>query len=401
MSKYAQRIENMQESAYIVRSLFGSMVNKDVISFGGGAPANEALPIEILNEITHDILNRNSRGIEALAYGPVDGVADLRQVICDQLLIPKGVKAEPDNILITNGGMEVMNLVGQLYLNAKDIVLVESPTFVQSILSFEMFEAKCVPVDVDEDGMIIDDLEKKIAEYNPKLIYVIPTFQNPSGRTLSLERRKKIAKLAMKHDIIVLEDDPYRDIRFIGEELAPIKTFDESEKVILGNSFSKIFSPGVRLGYVVANKEIIKEFWNIKLATNSHTSIFPQVLAAEFFKRGYYPEHHKMLCDLYRERRNAMCDSIDEFFPVGTKRTSPEGGLFCWVELPEHINTSEFLEEAKDREDIRVAFLPGEKFFPKDFEIKKNCMRLSYGNVPADKIKEGIKRLAKLINEKV
>ena len=401
MSKYAQRIENMQESAYIVRSLFGSMVNKDVISFGGGAPANEALPIEILNEITHDILNRNSRGIEALAYGPVDGVADLRQVICDQLLIPKGVKAEPDNILITNGGMEVMNLVGQLYLNAKDIVLVESPTFVQSILSFEMFEAKCIPVKMDNDGMDPDELEEKIKKYNPKMVYVIPTFHNPTGRTLSIERRRKIAELGSKYNVLILEDDPYRDIRYSGEELPTIKSFDKTNNVILANSFSKIFSAGLRLGYIwVEDDEVISKLCDAKSATNSHTSMLPQILCADFFNKGYFEEHLKSLRSLYAERRDTMMSCLEKYFPEGTKWTVPDGGLFTWVILPNGMNSSDLLEVAV-KEPYKVAFVSGSGFFAEKGGLGEDCMRLSFGSNTPALIEEGMKRLGKLVTDRM
>lgn len=401
MSKFAKRMDNMEETSKIVRSLFGSMIDKEVISFGGGAPANEVLPIDIIREISNDILKSDSRGIESLAYGPIIGVYDLRQVIVTDLLQPKGIMADVDNIFIVNGGLEAMNLLAQIFIEPGDVILVEAPTFVQSIQIFDMFEANCIPVKVDDDGIDIIDLEEKILEYNPKMIYIIPTFQNPSGRTLSLERRKKVAEFASKYDVLVLEDDPYRDIRFSGEEILPIKSFDETGHVILANSFSKIFSPGVRLGYIYTTDLIIEKLLNVKLATNSHTAILPQVICAEFFKRGYYPKHHKMICDLYRERKDAMIESIDKYFPVGTKRTNPDGGLFCWVELPEHINTTDLHEFATTDPQVKVTFLPGEKFYPRTEEIKNNCMRLSFGNVEPNKIREGIRKLGNLFNSKM
>lgn len=401
MSNYAKRMKTMEKQANIIKGLFSSMNDPDIISFGGGAIARECLPVDKIREITEDIMRVDSRGYEILSYGPVLGAKDLREVIVNDLLAPKGVKANPDNILIITGGLEAMNLMCQLYIEPGDVILVESPTFVHSVETFSMFEANCIPVTMDDEGMSTEDLEAKIVKYNPKLVYVIPTFQNPTGRTLSLERRKKIAELGSKYDVIILEDDPYRDIRYSGEDLLPIKAFDKTGHTVLANSFSKIFSPGSRIGYVYANDEIISKMVDAKSATNSHSSLLPQIICAEFFKRGYYPEHHKLLCDVHRERRDAMIESIDKYFPEGTKRTFPDGGLFTWVELPGGINTSELLAEATSNPDVKVAFVAGEGFFTEGNGKGSNCMRLSFGASTPDKIRTGIERLGKLIKTKL
>ena len=401
MSNYAKRMKTMEKQANIIKSLFNSMNDPDIISFGGGAIARECLPVDKIREITEDIMRVDSRGYEILSYGPVLGAKDLREVIVNDLLAPKGVKANPDNILIITGGLEAMNLMCQLYIEPGDVILVESPTFVHSVETFSMFEANCIPVTMDDEGMSTEDLETKIIKYNPKLVYVIPTFQNPTGRTLSLERRKKIAELGSKYDVIILEDDPYRDIRYSGEDLLPIKAFDKTGHTVLANSFSKIFSPGSRIGYVYANDEIISKMVDAKSATNSHSSLLPQIICAEFFKRGYYPEHHKLLCDVHRERRDAMIESIDKYFPEGTKRTFPDGGLFTWVELSGGINTSELLAEATSNPDVKVAFVAGEGFFTEGNGKGSNCMRLSFGASTPAKIRTGIERLGNLIKIKL
>jgi len=401
MSKFAQRMTTMEATAGVIRNLFGAMGDPGIISFGGGAPAKEALPIDIVREITNDIMRADSRGVEALQYGPVMGSADLRRVIVNDLLAPKGVKADIKNILVTSGGLEPINLMCQLYIDPGDVILVESPTFVHSVEIFDMFQAKCVAVDMDDNGMVPEDLEKKIIKYGPKLVYVIPTFQNPTGRTLSLERRKRIAELGSEYDVVILEDDPYRDIRYSGSELLPIKAFDKTGHTVLANSFSKIFSPGSRLGYVLAEDETTAKLFDAKTATNSHTSMLPQIICAEFFKRGYYPAHHRMICDLYRERRDVMLESIDRFFPEGTKRTFPDGGLFTWAELPGGINTTELLAEAVANPEVKVAFVAGEKFFTEGGGKGSNCMRISFGGVAPEKIRTGIGRLGKLICSKV
>ncbi|MDD3705440.1 MAG: PLP-dependent aminotransferase family protein, partial [Clostridiaceae bacterium] len=354
MYKFAQRMTTMDKSAKIIRGLFRAMNDPGIISFGGGAPAKEALPIDIVREITNEVMRTDKRGVEALQYGPVMGLADLRDVVVNNLLVPKGVAANVDNVLITSGGLETMNLLCQLFIDPGDVILVESPSFVHCVEIFEMFQANCIAVDMDDNGMIPEDLEAKINRYDPKIVYVIPTFQNPTGRTLSLDRRQKIAEMGSHYDVIILEDDPYRDIRYSGRDLLPIKAFDQTGHTVLANSFSKIFSPGSRLGYVLANDEITSRLFDAKTATNSHTSMLPQVICAEFFKRGYYPAHHRMICDLYRERRDTMIECIDKYFPEGTKRTFPDGGLFTWAELPEGINTTELLAEAVTNPDVKV-----------------------------------------------
>jgi Transcriptional regulators containing a DNA-binding HTH domain and an aminotransferase domain (MocR family) and their eukaryotic orthologs len=394
--KYSQRIHDMQKTADIVQGLFGSMTDPEIISFGGGAPAKEALPIDQIREIANDVLTVNGRGVEALQYGKPLGAQDLREIVAKDLLAPKGVNVSPDNILITAGGLESMNLLCQVFINPGDVILVESPTFVHCVEIFEMFQAKCVPVDMDENGMDIEDCEKKIKKFKPKMVYVIPTFQNPTGITLSQERRERLAALGDKYDVIILEDDPYRDIRFNGKDLTPIKAFDQTGHTVLANSFSKIFSPGSRLGYCVAEKEIINHLCDIKTATNSHTGMISEVLCAEFFKRGYYPEHHRKITSIYRERCGVMMECIDKYFPAGTKHTIPDGGLFTWVELPESINTTEALPICVEN---KVAYVAGEGFYAGSPGMGTNCMRMSYGAVEPARIKIGCERLGKILCE--
>lgn len=401
MQKYARRMSAMAETAAVVKGLFGALNDPELISLGIGAPAKEALPVDILREISNDVLRTDTRGIEALQYGPTAGALDLRQIIVEQLLEPKGVHTDADHIMVTVGGLETISLTCELFIDPGDIILVEKPTFVHAIETFEMFEARCIGVEMDDDGMIMEDLEDKIKKHHPKMIYVIPTFQNPSGRTLSLARRKRLAEIAAEYDVLVMEDDPYRDIRYSGEDLTPIKAFDTSGNVILGNSFSKIFSAGSRLGYMVANDDkMMEHLKDAKSALNSHTSLLPQILCAEFFKRGYYPAHHKMICDLYRERRDTMVECLKTYFPEGTKFTYPDGGLFTWAQLPGGLNTTELLPEAISRKDVKVAYVAGEKFFPDGAPVT-NCMRISFGAVAPEKIRIATERLGRMLCEKL
>lgn len=401
MVPYAKRMEKMAFTANVVKGLFGSMTNPDIISFSGGSPAREALPVDTIRQLADEVLRTDTRGVEALQYGPIEGIRDLREVVVRELLAPKGIDCGVDNVIIITGGLEGINLACQAYIDPGEVILVEAPTFVQSVEIFDMFEARCVGVAMDDNGLIPEDLERKIRQCHPKMIYVIPTFQNPSGRTLSLERRKAVAELAAKYDVLVLEDDPYRDIRYSGEDLPPIKHFDTTGHVVMAGSFSKIFSPGSRLGYVVADTETIQHLVDVKSATNSHTSMLPQILCAEFFKRGCYPAHHQMICDLYRRRRDVMLQSIDRYFPAGTKHSNPDGGLFTWVELPGGIDTSALLQESSTDPAVNAAFVAGEGFFSDRDGQGKNCMRMSFGNTPEDLIEEGVRRLGGLICSKL
>lgn len=398
--KFADRMYTMEDTANRIKNLFGAMTDPNIISFSGGAPAKEALPVEIVERLARDVLVRDGRGVEALQYGPVQGTKDLREVIVKYLLNPKGMKAEAENIMVTAGGMETINLLCQLFIEKDDVILVESPSFIHTIEVFEMFQAKCIPVAMDNDGMMVDELEEKIREYQPKMVYVIPTFHNPTGRTLSVERRRRIAELGSQYDVLILEDDPYRDIRYFGEDLPTIKSFDKTNHTILANSFSKIFSAGLRLGYIWAEAEVISKLCDAKSATNSHTSMLPQILCAEFFNQGYYEEHLKKLIALYSVRRDTMMRCLREYFPEGTKWTEPDGGLFTWVQLPEGMNSAELLKMAV-QPPYKVAFVSGEGFFAEKGGKGADCMRLSFGSSRPEIIEEGMKRLGTLVRDRL
>ena len=398
MPNFADRMDYMSGSAAIIKGLFGVMNDPETISFGGGAPASDALPVEQLREIAADVLTRDTRGVEALQYGPIQGIRQLREIVSEKLLAPKGVQADADDILIVNGGLETMNLLCQVFINPGDVILCESPTFVHCVEIFEMFQAKCVGCETDQNGIVPEDVEKKIQELHPKMLYVIPTFQNPTGKTLPVERREALAALGSKYDVIILEDDPYRDLRYSGEDLKPIKAYDRTGHTVLANSFSKIFSPGSRLGYVYADHAIIEKLNDVKSATNSHTSMLPQILCAEFFSRGYFDDHLKKSILIHKERRDAMMSALEKYMPEGTKWVYPDGGLFTWVELPGNIDTTELLKEAAAH---KVAFVAGAGFYIGNTGAGRNAMRISYGNVTTEKIETGIQRLSALIRSKL
>ncbi len=396
MIPYAERIQTMKRSAEVVAGLFKANADPETINFGIGSPAKETLPREEIRQIAGELLADPALGQRMLSYGAPQGERELREVVADILLAPKGVSADPDDIMIVNGGIETMNLLCQLFIEPGDTVLVESPTFVHCVEIFEMFQAKCIPVRTDDDGICPDAVEEAILQYRPKFVYVVPTFSNPCGRTLTLARRKRLAELGSQYDVIILEDDPYRDLRFTGEELPPIKAFDSTGNTILANSFSKIFSPGARLGYLLATREIVDKLYDIKVATNSQTNTTLQLICAEYFRRGLFDGHLEKTRALYRARSKVMMECIDRFFPAGTSRTSPEGGLYVWVRLPERYNTTELLKKAGK---YKVSFVPGEGFFVEGGGMGSNCMRLSFGAVPEEKIRIGLERLGRLLAE--
>ena len=388
----------MQATADVTRYLFESMTDPETISFGGGAPAREALPVELVHAIASEVLTREKRGVQALQYGNPIGIPDLRQAVIDRLLAPKGLQAGLENVIILAGGIESLNLVCQLYLEPGDVILVESPTFVHAVQVFRLFEARCIACETDDGGLVLEDVEAKIKQYSPKMVYVIPTFQNPSGRTLSLERRQALAELGSRYDIVILEDDPYCEMRYSGEALPPVKRFDATGNTIYVNSFSKIFSPGSRLGYAYASEGIVRKLYDAKTATNSHTNVVTQILCAEFFNRGLFEPHLQLIRDIHRERRDVMMDCVRTLLPAGVKYVYPDGGLFTWVELPEVVDTTAMLAQAKEQ---KVAYMPGKEFFVEGQPIRHNCMRLSFGGVTPEKIRVGMERLAQVVKNKL
>lgn len=398
MSGYSKRMDYMRGSADIMRQLFEALGDPGTISLGGGAPASIALPVEEIGEITAELFAPGGRGAEMLQYGNPRGLADLRQVVCDHLLAPKGINADPKNVVITSGGLEGLYLTAQVFLDPGDVVLVESPTFVQTLETFQLMEARPIACECDKDGFVLDKLEADIQKYKPKLIYVIPTFQNPSGNTTSAQRRKALAELGAKYDVLVLEDDPYSEMRYSGEELKPVKYYDKTGHVIYANSFSKIFSPGSRLGYVYAEGDIIDRMYDVKTATNAHTAMLSQVLCAEYFKRGNYPAHLKYIREVHKERRDAMMEALKEFMPEGVTWTYPDGGLFTWLKVPDHISTSALFEEVKA---AGVTYLPGIYFYAPGQPARDCFMRISFSSNPPEVLREAVRRLAGVLRTKM
>ncbi|MBQ8934058.1 MAG: PLP-dependent aminotransferase family protein [Lachnospiraceae bacterium] len=398
MMKYAERMNTMADFANVTRLAYDATGNAEIINFALGCPADETLPVEAAGEILADIFGKDKRGLEALKYNNPRGILQLRKIAAEIMLPKRGVMdADPANILITTGGLETLNFVCQLFINKGDVVLIESPTFMQAIQIFKMFEAECIPVECDEHGMIIEDLKAKYEQYHAKMVYVIPSFQNPSGTTTSLERRKAIAEFGSEHDIVILEDDPYVELRQRNENLPSIKSFDKTGNVIFADSFSKCVAPGLRVGYVYADAETIYRIYDAKTATNSHTSVIPQMIVAEYFARGLYEEHIEKAREIYRVKFDAATAALEKYMPEGTKFQRPDGGLFYWVELPE--NAPDTTEMTKHVSEFGVNYTPGAGFFVNG--KGHNCMRLSFGSMSPEVITQGIKQLGEYIKSKM
>ena len=384
--KFAERFDKVTGSA--IREIFKYLAKPGMISFAGGNPSLAALPDEICAELAHEALKTDGKRI--LQYGATEGYPPFVESLRDYLGRQYGFDWEMNGLLPTTGSTSCMDLVCKAFLNPGDAVLVESPTFLGNMQTLNLYQAKLVPVESDEGGVMLDKLEEAIKEHHPKLFYVIPTFQNPSGRTLAADRRKPIAELAAKYNFLVMEDDPYRDLRYTGDHLPTIKSYDKTGHVAYMGSFSKIISPGLRVGYLVAEKDILRKCTIGKQGTDLHTPNLNQAIADLFLRRELLKPHIESILPAYREKMNLMLEELKSF-PKGTRYTVPEGGLFIWIEMPENFNATEIFKEAIEE---GVAYVPGTHFYP--YGGHHNTFRLNFSNSTPEQIKEGMAKLRKL-----
>lgn len=382
--KFAKRNNYVELSE--IREILKVTENPEIISFAGGLPAPELFPVEELKRACEEVLS--NQGEAALQYSTTEGYIPLRKAICDRMK-NLGINAQFDNIIITSGSQQGLDLSGKVFIDEDDVIICESPTYLAAIKAFKTFIPKFKEVPMDDDGMIMEDLEEVLkSNPNAKFIYTIPDFQNPTGRTMSLERRKRLIELANKYDIAVIEDNPYGEVRFAGEFIPPVKHFDTEGRVIYLSTFSKILCPGFRIGWICADQEVIKRYIPFKQSTDLHTDIFAQMVTARYIEMFNIDEHIKKIKETYRHRRELMIDCIKREFPEDVKYTLPEGGLFVWVELPKYIKSKKVFERALEN---NVAFVPGDSFFPNGGCM--NTLRLNYSNMPDERIIEGIRRL--------
>ena len=397
--RFAQRTHSMKSS--VIRELLKLTENPDVISFAGGLPAPEVFPIEEFQEACIRVLR--DRGPQALQYGSTEGYAPLREMIAANTA-RLGFKVTPDNILITSGSQQALDLLGKIFINPGDRIVTESPTYLGALQAWNAYGAEYVPVRSDNDGMCTDELEETL-RYGPKFIYCLPNFQNPTGTTLAIERRKQLVQLADRYGVPIIEDDPYGQLRYEGHDLPSVVCLDDkihenkdcySGNVIYLSTFSKILAPGLRLAWVVAPVEVIHKLTQAKQSADLHTATFNQFVVNEVIQNGFLDRHIQKIIACYRERRDVMLDSLVEFMPDGVCWTHPQGGLFLWATLPSHMTSASIFTEAVAE---KVAFVPGDSFFPAG--DVKNTMRLNFSNSNPLQIAAGIERLARVIRRHI
>lgn len=387
--KFAGRMNKVQKS--FIREILKVTENPNIISFAGGLPNPLSFPIKEVEEASIKVLNEN--GSDVLQYSTTEGYRPLREYIAQRYLKRFGLKVDADEILITNGSQQGLDLLGKIFLNKDDNVLIERPGYLGAIQAFSIFEPVFNSVPVNNDGVDIDLLEKSLAMNSPKLFYTVPNFQNPSGTTYSEKNRKAAADILKKYDTILIEDDPYGELRFIGEDLQPIKTYLGDKSVMLG-SFSKIVAPAMRLGWICAKSEIMEKLITAKQAADLHTNYYSQRVVHQFLMDNDIEDHIKKIRKLYKGQRDCMVSMIERYFPEGIKSTKPEGGMFLWVTLPEGISSLELFDLAAKE---NVAFVPGDPFY---VNVKgSNTLRLNYTNSDEKSIEEGIKRLSRAIRK--
>lgn len=389
--RFAKRMEGLKESE--IRELLKLTEKPEVISFAGGLPAPELFPIEEMKEISKIVLEES--GTQALQYSTTEGFQPLREQIAKRMNSKNKTNVTKDDILITNGSQQGLDLAGKVFLDEGDVVLCESPSYLGAINAFKSYSPKFIEVPTDKSGMIMEELEKilEVTE-NVKMVYVVPDFQNPTGRTWPIERRKRFMEIISKYEIPVLEDNPYGELRFEGEDLPSLKSMDKKGLVIFLGTFSKIFCPGYRLGWTCAPQNILRKFIFVKQGADLQASSISQREVSKFIDLYSLDNHVKKIKQVYARRRDLMLETMKKEFPEGIEYTHPEGGLFTWVELPRHLDSRVIM---KDCLENNVAYVPGGSFFPNGG--KENCFRLNYSNMPDDRIVEGIKRLGEVLRK--
>lgn len=389
MPQFAKNLDGVTGSA--IRELFKLLAAGDVISFGGGNPSASSFPIDQIREIADFLLE--TRGRELLQYAATEGGAFFKEAVAAHMLSPRGVCAAEANILPTSGSAQAIDLICRIYIDPGDTVLVEAPTFLGALQTIRISGARLVSVPSDDEGVMVDELERLIIRHRPKLFYCIPTFQNPSGKTLGIERRKRIAQLGAQYDVMIVEDDPYYALRYRGEEMPPIKSFDQTDHVLFLNSFSKTMSPGMHVGFVVGPQDALRKMVIVKQGADTITTPLMQAVAAEFLTRGLMPGQLARIRPEYGVRLDAMLSALEAYMPDECTHTCPEGGLFIWGECP-GLDLYALVRRAMD--EAKVAYIPGMHFYTEP-EAFAHTFRLNFSGCRLEDIPVGLKRLGELM----
>ncbi|HAH96399.1 MAG TPA: aminotransferase [Firmicutes bacterium] len=382
----------MNTSGNVIREVLKLAEQSHIISFAGGFPSPNSFPVTQVNEIINELLQKS--GPEILQYGSSEGFPAFREYLA-AWLTGQGITATPDEVLITSGAQQVIDYMAKAFLNPGDGVIVENPTYLAALNVFKSYEAEIIPINGDANGVNLVELEKAAASGKAKMVYLVPTFANPTGVTTPVESRKKIVEILDKYGLIMLEDDPYSRLRYSGNPLPAVKSFDKTGNVVYTSSFSKLISPGMRVGYVTARHDILRKLVLGKQCTDVHTNNIGQRVVFEFCRRGILEPHIEKIIAQYKKQRDLMLDMCKQHLPAETTWNVPEGGLFLWLTLPGGINTTDLLPIAIERE--KVAFIPGKPFFADG--SGENSMRLNFSNASPEGIAEGMKRLGGVIKE--
>jgi len=385
----AERTQSMKSSA--IRELLKISQLPGVISFAGGLPAPELFPVREIEEACSYLLRHEPK--QALQYSTTEGYPPLREFLADSMS-KYGIHHGPDNVLITTGSQQALDLIGKIFIDPGAHVLTGRPTYLGAIQAWRAYQSEFVTVPLDEHGMCVDQVEELVTRTPVRFIYVLPNFHNPAGTTLSEERRHQLVDIARRHDLVIVEDDPYGALRYTGEDLIPIAALAPERTIYLG-TFSKTLTPGLRIGWIVAPTEIRARLVQAKQGADLHTSTFDQMIANDIAQRGILKVHVRRLRDVYRERMTTMLDALEEFWPEDCSWTRPEGGLFLWAQAPECVDGVEMLKVALDH---KVAFVPGINFYP-HADGGQNAMRLNFSCAKPDMIVEGIHRLGLAIKD--
>ncbi|HMM36708.1 MAG TPA: PLP-dependent aminotransferase family protein [Thermoanaerobaculia bacterium] len=385
-TRFARRMEALKASE--IREILKVTQRPEVISFAGGLPAPELFPVRRLAAATQEVFEEE--GTRALQYSTTEGHPPLRRKIAERMSASWGAQVTPEQVLVTSGSQQGLDLTGKLFLDEGDVVLCESPTYLGALSAWNVMRPRWVEVATDDDGMDPAALESKLrAHPNAKAIYVIPTFQNPSGRTWSLERRRRFMEVVERHDVWVVEDNPYGELRLEGESVPSLKSFDTKGRVVALGTFSKVFCPGLRIAWVAADLSVIEKLVILKQGADLQTATLSQLQVNRYLEENDLDADIAKIVPVYRERRDAMLSALEQEMPPGVRWTRPQGGLFLWMTLPANLNARTLLDECVRH---NVAFVPGGAFFPNGGN--ENTLRLNYSNMPIERIREGVKRLA-------
>jgi DNA-binding transcriptional MocR family regulator len=392
-TSFASRMNILRASD--IREILKVTQNPDMISFAGGLPAPELFPNIAIGEIAKEILQTHAR--IALQYSPTEGYQPLREQIATRMNALWSTRLNAEEILVTTGSQQGLDLLAKLFIDEGDAVICESPTYLGAVMAFNVFKPRWVEIATDDDGMDLKALEHALhTEDRVKMMYVVPNYQNPTGRTWSTERRRGLLALAQRFTVPIIEDNPYGELTFEGDTPRAIQAMEEDGIVISLGTFSKIFCPGLRIGWIAARRPFLDRLVVLKQAADLHTSTLDQMITSVYMETHDLEKDLMQKREVYRERRDAMVSALETEMPPGVKVTHPQGGLFLWLELPEEVDTRQLLRVSLDR---GVAFVPGDSFFPTT--QRKNTMRLNFSNMPEHRIIEGVRRLATAIKEMI